>query len=204
MIPSSESHPHVNGSSLPLSSQCASPAQLVQPSFVRRMLSRAINALRLIRQPTHRRRVKASRRVLNTLRSFSGEAAQARTMVYLRTVDPLTYEEIILSALEDAGAIVLRNRRYTGDGGIDGRCWFPGCGWRTVAIQCKRYSASVVPAHAAAFCATVRRGGFTGGLYIHCGRTGPASYQALRGNSVALINGRRLLQLVLQSRLCRS
>jgi restriction system protein len=201
MTPSSECQARVNSSSARQSSRCETFGQLVRPSLMRRMLSRAINALRLVNQPAHRRRIGASRRVLSTLRSFTGEAGHARAMVYLRTVDPVTYEEIILSSLEDAGALVLRNRRYTGDGGIDGRCWFPGCGWRTVAIQCKRYSASVTPAHAAAFCAPVRRRGHVGGLYVHCGRTGPASYQALRGSPVALINGQRLLQLVLQARL---
>jgi restriction system protein len=56
----------------------------------------------------------------------------------------------VLSAFEDAGCLILRNRRYTSDGGIDGRLWWPGCGWRTVALQCKRYAIAIALAHVGA------------------------------------------------------
>lgn len=91
--------------------------------------SRLINALRLCSHANHRRRVKRSRSVLRKLRSFEGEPRCARVIAYLRRIDPLLCEEVVLSALEDAGAFVVRNRLYGGDGGPDGRAWVPGFGW---------------------------------------------------------------------------
>src|SRR3546814_11160707 len=38
----------------------------------------------------------------------------------LRAMDPLAFEELLLEAFERRGHRVIRNRRYTGDGGIDG------------------------------------------------------------------------------------
>jgi restriction system protein len=174
---------------------------VLHTSLLRKLLSRALNGWRLSALPEHRRRVAASRKVLRTLRGFNGENIEARVFAYLRKIDPLVYEEVVLSALEDAGAVVLRNRRYAGDGGIDGRCWLPGNGRRTFAVQCKRYGCAVTPAHVESFCRQVRDGRHAGGLFVHCGRTGPASYIALRGTVVQLISGEPMLNLLLHARL---
>jgi restriction system protein len=63
--------------------------------------------------------------VLRTLRSFQGGGRSGSRLRYLRTVDPLTFEETVHSAIESAGYMVLRNRRYTGDGGVE-RCLASG------------------------------------------------------------------------------
>jgi len=165
------------------------------------LASRTLNWWRLRDHPGHRRRIAASRRLLHTLRGFTGEGVGGRVFAYLRTVDPLLYEETVLSTLEDAGAIVLRNLRYTGDGGIDGRCWLPGQGIRPFAIQCKRYGSAVAPRHVGEFCRAIAGGRFAGGLFIHCGRTGPLSYEALRGRSVHLVSGPVMLNLMLRGHL---
>lgn len=165
------------------------------------LASRTLNWWRLRDHPGHRRRIAASRRLLHTLRGFSGEGVGGRAFAYLRTVDPLLYEETVLSALEDAGAVVLRNLRYTGDGGIDGRCWLPGRGIRPFAIQCKRYGSAVAPRHMVEFCRAIAGGRFAGGLFIHCGRTGPLSYEAMRGRSVHLVSGQVMLNLMLSGHL---
>ena len=164
-------------------------------------LSRTANAIRLLDLPTHRRRVRRSRRILRELRAIRGEAASARAFGYLRRIDPLVCEEVVLSALEDAGAFVLRNRRYSGDGGLDGRCWLPGARWGVHAVQVKRYDAAVAPAHLAALSKLVDEGGWSGGLFVHCGRTGPLSYAVLRGSRVALVSGDTLLRLLIEKQL---
>lgn len=127
---------------------------------------------------------------------MTGDSAAARAFGYLRKVDALVCEEVVLSALEDAGALVLRNRRYTGDGGIDGRCWLPGCGFGLHAVQVKRYDSAITPSHVADLGDLVVRQRHAGGLFIHCGRTGPASYAALRGTGLVLISGEGLLRLL--------
>jgi len=44
---------------------------------------------------------------------------EGRSFTCLRQVDQIVFEEDVLSALEDAGALVPRSRQYSGDGGID-------------------------------------------------------------------------------------
>ena len=97
-----------------------------------RCASQLFNAMRMRRLPDHRRRISQSRAVLRAVRQFTGEGYAARCLAYLRSVDPLVFEEVVLSALEDAGLFILRNQRYSGDGGIDGKVWLPGHGWYAV------------------------------------------------------------------------
>lgn len=163
--------------------------------------SRVANAIRLRGLPSHRRRVRRSRAVLRELRAMQGDAAAARAFSYLRKVDPLVCEEVVLSALEEAGVFVLRNKRYTGDGGIDGRCWLLRAGWRMHIVQIKRYDAAITPSHVAAFAQLVCQGKWAGGFFVHCGRTGPMSYSALRGAEIKLISGEALLRLLIDRQL---
>lgn len=162
-------------------------------------VSRLVNLIRLTGKPQHRRRVRQSRRVLATVRRFKGPHAAAQTFSYLRQVDPLVFEEVAMTALEDAGALVLRSRRYTADGGIDGRCWFPWAGLRTIAVQVKRFEAAVTPSDVSGFCALVKEQGYAGGIFVHCGRSGPKTYDALRGQPVQLVSGQRLLDCFVRS-----
>lgn len=159
--------------------------------------SRLFNFVRLAGKAEHRRRIRQSRRVLTTLRGFKGPNAEAQTFAYLRKIDPFVFEEVVLSALEDAGAFVIRNRHYTGDGGVDGRYWLPWAGLRTIAVQAKRYDSAVSPGQVREFCSLVRREGHAGGLFAHCGRSGPLTYEALRGQPVQLVSGARMLSLLL-------
>ena len=59
-----------------------------------------------------------------------------RQIHYLRQVNPFLFEEMILTALKRHGFKIKRNRRYTGDGGIDGQAWWNG---QHYLIQAKRY-----------------------------------------------------------------
>ena len=188
--------PNLKASAAPLRRPTTASAA---PAFVTSLASRLINSCRLAGKPEHQRRVRESRRVLRKIRSFTGEGSAGRVFAYLRTIDPFVFEEVVLSALEDAGGVVLRNRRYTGDGGLDGRCWFPWAGWRTIAIQAKRYDAAVTPSDVAAFAGLVRQDGHAGGYFVHCGRSGPLTYEALRGQPVQLLSGTRMLSLLLRA-----
>lgn len=183
-------------------SQPAHAPRAPAPRFPRlaSLVSRALNTVRLLDRPSHLRRIARSRRILATLARFRGEGAGARAFAYLRTVDPHVFEEVVLSGIESAGYIVLRNRRYTGDGGIDGRVVVPGTLGRTWAVQSKRYRASVNPSHVGEFERAIRERGHAGGLFVHCGRTGPLTRLALYGTSVELVSGSALLNLLLRCR----
>ncbi|PHV35988.1 restriction endonuclease [Janthinobacterium sp. BJB304] len=163
-----------------------------------RCASQLFNAMRMRRLPDHRRRISQSRAVLRAVRQFTGEGYAARCLAYLRSVDPLVFEEVVLSALEDAGLFILRNQRYSGDGGIDGKVWLPGHGW--YAVQSKRYGGHVNHQHVAAFGEAICHHGVGAGLFLHTGRSGAAVYPHLARSNVVLVSGASLVQLVLGRR----
>jgi restriction system protein len=162
--------------------------------LVIRGVSRWVNAARLAYLPGHQRNVRQSRRVLRAVRAFAEPGAAARGLGYLRAVDPLVFEEVVMSALEDAGLLVLRGTRYSGDGGVDGAVWLPGRGW--CAVQSKRYRHHVCLAHVRAFGDVIASGKYDGGLFVHTGRSGVALYGQLDAARIGLLSGERLMRLV--------
>jgi restriction system protein len=132
---------------------------------------------------SHRRRIRAARRVLARIDGWEA----ARILGYLRKIDPLSFEELILESFARAGHRIKRGRRYSGDGGIDGHVWRDG---RWVSIQCKRYSAHINPTHVRAFAALTAGQGF----FVHTGRTGPASREGAAG--IDIISGQKLIALI--------
>lgn len=166
-----------------------------------RWTSRLVNAWRLRGRPDHRQRIRRSRRILAKLRSRGMRGEAGRCFAYLRKVEPLAFEEIVLTAFEDAGCLVLRNLSYSGDGGIDGRCMPPGSGWRQWGLQVKRYDGHVTARHVAQFGAAVVRHGLAGGLFVHCGRTGALSYTTARTVQIQVVSGDGLLALLLHQHL---
>ncbi|WP_165390962.1 restriction endonuclease [Pseudoduganella lutea] len=159
-----------------------------------RCFSRWLNASRLAGLPGHQRNVRQSRRVLRAVRGFTEPGVGARSLAYLRAVDPLVFEEVVMSALEDAGLLVLRSRRYSGDGGVDGTVWLPGRGW--YAVQSKRYRHHVCLEHICAFSQVLASQDFDGGLFVHTGRSGAALYPQMDAGGIALLSGERLIRLV--------
>ena len=164
-----------------------------------RLLSTAVNTVRLAGLPFHQRNVRKSRRVLRAVRQFREPGMVARCLTYLRQVDPLVFEEVVLSALEDAGLLVLRNRSYSGDGGIDGAVWEPKSGW--LAVQVKRYSSHIHRGHLLEFRAVIQRRNFDGGFFVHTGRSGSGAYEFLRDSGIILLSGDRLVTLLSERKL---
>ena len=117
----------------------------------------------------------------------------ARLFARVRAMDPLAFEELLLTCFERRGHKVVRNRRYTGDGGIDGRVVLHGRVW---LIQAKRYDSAVRPEHVRSF-AQLCAGQRQPGLFVHTGRTGAMSRDALAGQSrVEILSGDRLVALL--------
>jgi restriction system protein len=108
-------------------------------------------------------------------------------------MDPLAFEELLLEAFEQRGHRVVRNRRYTGDGGVDGEVIING---ERFLVQAKRYRETIRPEHVSDFIALCSSRGRRG-LFIHTGRTGGASRDALADIScVKIISGKNLLALL--------
>lgn len=139
----------------------------------------------------HGMRWRKARRVRRRLRKDGMTAAQR--MAYLRKIDPYVFEELVLLSFRDAGYAITRNRRYSGDGGLDGKIRKGGTRW---FVQCKRYGGYICARHVDAFSALCERTGVRG-VFVHTGKTGGASKDVVRQDkSINIISGDRLLRLV--------
>ncbi|ENK9863518.1 restriction endonuclease [Salmonella enterica] len=142
----------------------------------------------------HRRYRETAQRVLVRLPALSSDGAR---LSYLRKINPYVFEELLLLALEKQGLEVIRNRSYSGDGGLDGQVFINGERW---LIQAKRYSRSISPQHVREFGELLARERCRG-FFVHTGRTGRKSLDSLRGYpQIQLVSGRRLLALLARGR----
>ncbi len=111
---------------------------------------------------------------------------------YLRNLDAFVFEEMILTAFKKKGYKIIRNKRYTGDGGIDGKVYIDK---KLHLIQAKRYREHINLAHIKEFneiCANKN----AYGLFIHTGKTGAQSRQEAINTNLDLISGDKLLNLL--------
>lgn len=153
--------------------------------------------LRLIRRfrapVTHRWRRRQARIMCDQLQGR--DRGQPRALIYarLRAMDPLAFEELVIEAFERRGHRVVRSRRYSGDGGVDGEVIVSG---ERLLLQMKRYRSAVRPEHVrdfAALCAAQR----TRGLFIHAGRTGGMSRTVVgEARHIEIVSGERLIDLL--------
>lgn len=138
----------------------------------------------------HDRKQRQASRVFDKLASIE-HAGQK--LVYLRKIDPLVFEELILEAFERRGHQVFRSASYSGDGGIDGRVIVNGIKY---LIQSKRYSRHVSKQHVLDFARILERHQ-TRGFFCHTGRTGAFSKAFHKAHPyLTIISGQRLIDLV--------
>ncbi|MCX8957029.1 restriction endonuclease [Erwinia psidii] len=143
-----------------------------------------------VSQRRHRRYQKQAVRALSRLPQLRDDVAR---FAWLRKMNPYVFEEMLLTALSRQGYRIRRNSSYSGDGGADGQVWIDGQRW---LIQAKRYGAGISAAHVADFGQLTAREGCRG-LFVHSGRTGGVSRDALRRYpAISLISGQRLLLLL--------
>lgn len=123
----------------------------------------------------------------------SGKLAPGQAMAYLRKIDPYVFEEAVLTAFGKKGFDIRRNKRYSGDGGIDGRMSLRG---KNYLIQCKRYRNHIDRRHVEDFSRVCLREGKEG-YFVHTGKTGKAARaQADIFGNVSIVSGQRLLDLL--------
>lgn len=145
----------------------------------------------LFGKPNHWLRVLGSYLALRKFRQIGLSDGTAAQFHFLRTRDPFLFEEMILSALKQAGHRIKRNHRYTGDGGIDGRCWING---ETYYIQAKRYKSHINASHVKEFDAICKRDGKKG-LFVHTGKTGKTAWRETT-NTIKMVSGMQMLTLI--------
>lgn len=144
----------------------------------------------------HRSFRKKARRVARTL--AKGEGTPAGNMAYLRKINPFVFEELVLDGFQAKGYSVKRNRRYTGDGGVDGRVYLDG---KEFLVQCKRYRGYIKNSDVEAFAGLCAEKGAEG-FFVHTGKTGQGSRSAARIGNIYIISGDSLLNLI-QKRDCK-
>jgi restriction system protein len=138
----------------------------------------------------HKRTQAAASRALYTLDRIE-HAGQK--LSYLRTLRPFVFEELLLDAYARRGHSIRRNRRYTGDGGVDGTVLIDG---QLFLIQAKRYRGHIDPSHVREFIDIVRQRRCRG-VFCHTGRTGPAARRIIGGApEILLLSGTTLLRFL--------
>lgn len=135
----------------------------------------------------HRRNIKKAKRALDVMRCIH---EPQRKFGYLRKVDPFVFEEMILTSFSDLDFKIKRNKRYTGDGGIDGRVTISG---NVVLVQAKRYKTHINPQHVEEFSKVCKINSCLG-IFIHTGKTGNKSRTVDFG--LDIVSGDRMIQLL--------
>ena len=159
------------------------------PPFAAKILSRALNFLLLAGKKSHGANVSKSRKLLRKLSEFAHEM---QILAYLRKIDPNLFEEAVLTAFENSGFVVLRNRRYSGDGGVDGRVWLPGFG--LCPVQAKRYAEHISLSHVQSFETLLARRNKKAGVFVHTGKTGAGSKITMQ--TALILSGADLSNLI--------
>lgn len=147
------------------------------------------------RKRSHRYRQQSAGRRYYTLSEISGQNAGetfARRIAYLRKLDPLVFEEMVLDAFQRKGFLIERGTRYSGDGGLDGKVFKENCWY---GIQCKRYKDAIHTAHVERFAQDLTRFGLQKGYFVHTGKT-PAKLRNQAG-PVMILSGQALIDFLL-------
>ncbi len=147
----------------------------------------------LFQRKSQKKRIKQADRMMRLLNQASFKENPQRLFAYIRKIDPFVFEELLLLSLKYRGVKVIHNKRYTGDGGIDGILVLGKN--KRYAIQAKRYKSYITASHVNDFKHSLMNKRCHGGFFIHCGKSGKGLYSHL-DPSIHLISGSRLHQLL--------
>lgn len=139
-------------------------------------------------------RVKIGDKIIKKLRKNLNNKlySEGQCLSYLRKIDPFVFEELLLSIYKERGFKIKRNKRYTGDGGIDGIVWIDGC---KTYIQAKRYKSYIQKKHVLEFILLTEKD-HVNGVFIHTGKTGAKTKNEAFNNNIEIISGRKLIDFI--------
>lgn len=144
---------------------------------------------------SHEKKIEHSKTRLKTLDEIGVKGGIPSQLNYLRKIDPFVFEEMILSAIEQKSHCVIRNSRYTGDGGLDGAFEING---KKYFIQAKRFSGYIRASDVLEF-ANLCKSFNAKGIFVHTGKTG-AEAKAAAGSTVEIVSGAKLISLLIQNK----
>ena len=93
----------------------------------------------------HYKNVRKVDKVLRKLNDPKSTFHDAQKMNYLKKIDPFVFEELLLTSFQNRGYKIKRNKRYTGDVGIDGIIYNDK--GDKILVQAKRYANHINPMH---------------------------------------------------------
>lgn len=130
-------------------------------------------------------------KVLNRIRQFETSVQKER---YIQKMSPFAFEDLILTAYKNNGCKIKRNRRKTGDGGIDGMVYLSKQ-WQL--IQAKRYDKAYIRfkdiEEFNKICYTKKKKG----LFIFVGKISEVTIKKAQGcEKVTLVYGDKLTKLM--------
>ena len=141
------------------------------------------------RKGKHDHYIRQAGRSLAKIRSIK---LAPQKLTYLRKLNPYVFEEMVLTAIDSYYGTIKRSDAYSGDGGIDGRCYINRV---EVLIQSKCYDGYISAQHVKDFievCYQYNRPG----LFVHTGKTGRLAKRYFESRRVALISGEQLISLL--------
>ncbi len=143
----------------------------------------------------HKKNIGQAKVQLNYINHLATEHDGAKKQFYFirYKVDPFVFEEMIMAAFANRDIRTRKERRYTGDGGVDGRIFLNG---KLVLCQMKRWRSHINLKDIKNFEALCHKHN-SKGLFIHSGRTGEGCKE-YRSDSLDIISGIRLLDLLCQ------
>jgi restriction system protein len=142
-----------------------------------------------VRHGRHKRMQRTAGRVRSKILTLPGFPQK---LAYLRKINPFVFEELLLDGFELGGHKIERNKRYTGDGGIDGKVWIDGIKY---LVQAKRYTGHIAIGHVKEFEELVRNEGCRG-FFCHTGKTRDSAKTLVSNSNIVIISGQRLLELI--------
>lgn len=142
-----------------------------------------------VRHGRHKRMQQTAGRVRNKILTLPGFPQK---LAYLRKINPFVFEELLLDGFELGGHKIERNKRYTGDGGIDGKVWI---GNTLYLIQAKRYTGHVAIGHIKAFNDLLERHQCKG-FFCHTGKTRGSGKEFASTSRLSIVSGQKLIRLI--------
>lgn len=128
---------------------------------------------------------------LNKIRTFQTNGQRER---YLQKISPFVFEDLILTAYQQKKHKIKRNKKKTGDGGIDGRVVIHGQ-WNL--IQAKRYQKSYIKFSDIELFATTCKKHNKQGVFVFVGKVSDSTIEkAKQFENLDLLYGERLALLL--------
>lgn len=144
----------------------------------------------------HLAKIRAAKKVSKTINRIQNDNS-GWLFSYLRKIDPFVFEELILLTFRKYGFRIKRNKRYTHDGGIDGRVKKNG---ESFLVQAKRYSGNINIEHVKDFIKVCRYHKVRG-YFIHTGKTGREIRELMKENpQIKIISGEKIYEFFIFNR----